>query len=346
MLLFLLVGGVVVDRLPRPRVMLVSDLFLGIIVTIVAILAFNNLLAVWHIYLASIVFGLAEAFFRPAYNAILPEVTPREALTSANSLTSLSTELAGIGGPAVGAAIIAAGGTSVAFALDAVSFFISVGCLLGLLSLVSGENEQRDSSNVIRDMHEGIGAVRASPWLWITITMAAFANITLAGPFSVATPFLIKDHLHADVGSLGLVYSFFSLGSVLAAIWLGSRLRLRRRGVFTYGVWLVSALMLVAIGLSPSVTGVVAAAFICGMTLSIGNLIWINTIQELVPSQLLGRVSSIDQLGSLVFTPIGYGITGWATDLIGSSSVFIIGGIITCCLNIVGLLHPAVRALD
>ncbi len=346
MLLFLLIGGVVVDRLPRPRVMFASDLLRGLVVAIVALLAFQNLLQIWHIYAASIVFGLAEAFFRPAYSAIVPDIAPRETLTSANSLTSLSNEIAGIGGPAVGAAIVAAGGTSMAFVLDAISFFISAGCLAAILSMAPAENERRESSSVLRDMREGIGTVRASPWLWITIALAAFANITLAGPFSVTMPFLIKDHLHAGVGSLGLVYSAISLGSVLTAVWLGSRLRLRRRGIFTYGSWLVSALVMTAIGFSPLVIGVAAAAFICGAGLSIGNLIWVNTLQELVPANLLGRVSSIDNLGSLVFTPIGYGVAGWATDLIGPSSVFIVGGVITLCITMLGLTHPAVRTLD
>ena len=346
MLLFLLVGGVVVDRLPRPRVMFISDLLRGLVVTIVALLAFQNLLEVWHIYIASVVFGLAEAFFRPAYTAIMPDVAPREALTSANSLTSLSQEVAGIGGPAIGAAIIAAGGTSMAFVLDAVSFFISAGCLVAILSMTPAEIKPSESLGILHDMREGIGTVRASPWLWITIAFAAFANITLAGPFSVTTPFLIKDHLHAGVGSLGLVFSALSLGSVLAAIWLGSRTHLRRRGVFAYGAWLVSALFVTAFGLSPLVIGVAAAAFVCGAGLSIGNLIWVNTLQELVPSNLLGRVSSIDNLGSLVFTPIGYGIAGWATDLIGPANVFIVAGIITMCITILGLMHPAVRNLD
>ncbi|HVN15727.1 MAG TPA: MFS transporter [Anaerolineales bacterium] len=346
MLLFLLVGGVVVDRLPRARVMLVSDFALGIIVAVVSVLAYTNLLEIWHIYVAGIVFGLAEAFFRPAYTAIVPDVTPREALTSANSLTALSQEVAGIGGPAIGAAIVAAGGTSLAFALDAVSFLISVGCLIGISALIPADDGPRESTSVVRDVREGIGVVRASPWLWITITMAAFANITLAGPFSVTTPFLIKEHLHADVGSLGLVYSVFSFGSVAAAVWLGSRLHVRKRGLLTYSVWLLSSMALAVIGVMPSVLGVAIAAFICGVGLSIGNLIWINTLQEMVPPKLLGRVSSIDSLGSFVFTPIGYGVSGWATDLIGPASVFILGGILTGIFNILGMLHPAVRDLD
>lgn len=346
LLIFLLIGGVVVDRLPRRRIMLASDLLLGVLVALVAVLAFSNLLQVWHIYLVSILFGFAEAFFRPAYTAILPDITPREELPSANSLTSLSNEIAGVGGPALGAAIVAAGGTSMAFALDAVSFFISAGCLLAIASHPQDENENHESSNIVRDISEGLGAVRASVWLWLTILMSSLGSVTLSGPIGVSMPFLIKNHLQANVGSLGLIYSMFSLGSVLSAVWLGSRKRLKRRGLFAYAAWLASGLALPIMGWSPWIAGVAAAAFVCGAGLGIGNLIWINLLQELVPTKLLGRVSSIDNLGSMVFTPIGYGVAGWATDLIGSPLVFVVSGVFLSLIILLCMIHPGIRNLD
>src|SRR4051812_28071872 len=72
MLLFLLLGGAVVDRLPRLRVMLVSDLLRGVLVAGVAVLAASGALEVWHIFVASIVFGGVDAFFQPAYSATVP----------------------------------------------------------------------------------------------------------------------------------------------------------------------------------------------------------------------------------------------------------------------------------
>src|SRR5919109_207662 len=84
MLLFLLLGGAAVDRFPRVRVMLVSDLMRGAVVSLVALLAFSESLQIWHVYVASTVFGFVDAFFQPAYTAAVPEVTPKEALPSAN----------------------------------------------------------------------------------------------------------------------------------------------------------------------------------------------------------------------------------------------------------------------
>src|SRR5829696_7068924 len=135
LLLFLLISGVVVDRLPRIRIMFVSDILSGLVITFVAVFSWLNLLEIWHIYIASIIFGFVEAFFFPAYQAVVPQITPSELLTSANSLNGLSQRLTGIVGPALGAALIAAGGTSIAFGLDALSFFVSSLCVLPLLRL-------------------------------------------------------------------------------------------------------------------------------------------------------------------------------------------------------------------
>src|SRR5688500_13724588 len=133
MLIFLLIGGVVVDRLPRLRVMFVSDILSGLVILSVAVFSWLDLLPIWHIYIASMIFGFVEAFFFPAYQAVIPQITPPEVLTSANALSGLSLRLTGIVGPALGAALVAAGGTSVTFGLDALSFFISALCILPML---------------------------------------------------------------------------------------------------------------------------------------------------------------------------------------------------------------------
>src|SRR5690349_10782395 len=122
LLLFLLIGGIVVDRLPRIRIMFASDVLSGIIVSLIALFSWLDMLEIWHIYIASLVFGFVEAFFFPAYQAIIPQITPKDMLTSANSLNGLSARMTGIIGPVIGAALVASGGTSLTFALDALSF--------------------------------------------------------------------------------------------------------------------------------------------------------------------------------------------------------------------------------
>ncbi len=226
MVLFLLVGGVLVDRLPRLRVMVVCDVANGAIISTVALLAYADRLKVWHVYVGSLLIGLVEAFFFPAYTAAVPAITPAEALPSANSLTSLSQQITGIAGPALAAAIVATGGTPLAFLLDGFSFFLSAACLLPLLRQDPLPAPTGARRNALADLREGLGLVTASPWLWITIALFAFTNVALAGPRAVALPFLVQDNLGAGVEALGLISSTGAAGSMLGTVWLGRYPRL------------------------------------------------------------------------------------------------------------------------
>jgi MFS family permease len=345
MLLFLLLGGALVDRLPRLPLMLISDIVRGAAVGLMAALAFADALQVWHIYIISLIFGLLDAFFLPAYRAAVPELTPAEILPSANSLTSLSSEISGIIGPAIGGGLVALGGSPIAFGLDALSFFISAICLLPILSLSTPPRPEKHES-ILQDVKEGLGTVFGTPWLWITIGVAGISNITYAGPMGVALPFLIKDHLHADVKALGFFYTFMSLGAMLSASWLGRYSIIRRRGLKLYGVWMLIGVMVAVMGLPIPIPVILMAAFIIGGANTALSLIWVNTLQELIPRELQGRVFSVDYLGSSLLEPVGYAIGGWTTQLLGPVLVFIVGGLLQTGLIGLGLLHPKVRNLD
>ncbi len=354
MLLFLLIGGVAGDRFPRPWLMLGSDLARGVIVGLVAILAALDRLDLWQIYLASLLFGLVDAFFQPAYAALVPEVVTDENLPSANALSSLSSQLGRIVGPALGAGIVALGGPATAFAFNAGTFFISAAFLLPLLRLPkpphapAGEGKAAPSPGVLADLRAGVGTVRRSPWLWMTILLFALTNVTLAGPYSVAMPFLVTEHLHGDVNMLGTLYALFPIGYVLGSIILGRQARLRRRGLLIYGGTALAGLMLGSLGLPLPFVLIGLAALINGAALEMGSQAWTNSLQDpvFVPRALLGRVSSIELLGSYALLPVGYGLAGWATATLGAAPVFLLGGGLTAVVALLGLLQPQVRGVD
>ena len=346
MLLFLLVGGVVVDRLPRLRVMFAADLVNGAVVGVLAYLAATGRLEVGHVYAASAVFGLAEAFFFPAYNASIPQIVPAEALPSANSLTSLSWQLSSVVGPALGAAIVATAGVPAAFALDSVSFFVSAMFLVPILRVIAAPRAGEVRPSGMADLRQGLGLVLAKPWLWVGIGVFAFINVTDSGPRNVALPFLVHDNLGLEVGALGLVSGITAAGSVLSAIYLGRKKRLRRRGWLAYGGVILGGMMLMVYGLAPGLGWLMMAAVVYGMAFSATGLVWTNTLQELVPTEALGRVSSIDALGSFVLLPLGFYFAGVVTDAYGASTAFLLGGAATIALALLALSHPAVRTLD
>src|SRR5262249_43982370 len=215
---------------------------------------------------------------------------------------SLSLQLAEIVGPALGALVVSTSGSPTAFALDCLSFVISALCLAPLVRLALAAHTRKERKNVLHDFREGVEVVRKSSWLSITIVIASLGNLTLSAPFAIALPFLIKDHLHGGVGSLGLIYSMLAAGSIagtiLGTIWLERTSSLRARGLFAYSLWIAGGLFIVVFGLPVSIYAIATVALLIGAAFAVPNLIFITTLQELIPGKVLGRVTSIATLGS------------------------------------------------
>jgi MFS family permease len=341
----LLLGGVIVDRFPRVWLMILSDLARGVLLGLITVLSLSNHLIIWHIYVVSFAFGVVDAFFSPAYRAVVPELAAPDLLPSANSLTTLSQQATGILGPALGAILVAVGGSSVAFAVDTASFFLSAICLILVVKPVNQPQRSKTRPGILGEAREGLGYVVGTPWLWITIGIAGLSNLTYF-PAMVALPFLVRHELHANVGLLGLYYSAIALGAMLGAAWMGRYSGVRRRGLTLYLAWMLSGVALSVIGLVLAPGVFLLAAMTIGGANAVMSLIWVNTIQEQVPRDLQGRVYSIDYLGSALLGPAGYLLGGWMTPLLGPALVFMIGGALQTGLIGLGLLHPAVRQLD
>ncbi len=141
MLVFMLIGGVAVDRWPRAPVMFISDIARGVIVAGVTVLSFAGQLEIWHVYVAAFVFGLADAFFQPAFAAFVPDIVPESDLPGANSLNSLGIQAGRILGPAIGGGIVAMGGN-----FDGVfGEYSDVFCVGGVFASVVGDTSPHGS---------------------------------------------------------------------------------------------------------------------------------------------------------------------------------------------------------
>jgi MFS family permease len=346
MVILLLVGGVVVDRVPRLTLMLISDAGRAVIALAVAGLAFAGQLQVWHILAASLLFGLVSAFFQPAYAALTPQIVPEGNLSSANALTSISTNLGRVAGPALGAVFVGWQGSSLAFLINGLSFLISSALLLPLLFEHIPAPARGAETRPLDDLRQGIGTVLGIPWLWISILAFALINFTLAGPYSVAMPFLVRDFMGADVNTLGQLYAIFPVGYILGGVWMGRYARMRRRGWLMYLALALAALMLTLFGFHLPFWLLAGAALVNGAGLEIFGLAWTQLLQEKIPNEQLGRVSSIDAMGSFSLLPLGLAAAGWATGALGPAPVFIIGGLLTAVISVVILAHPAIRGLD
>lgn len=367
LLLFLLIGGVAADRMPRRLIMLCSDAGRAVVVFFIAVLGWFHLLQLWHLIALSLIFGFVQGFFLPAYQAIVPELVKKESLVSANSLKSLSRRVAQLIGPTVGAACIALASPFGAFVFDGLTFIFSAICLLLLknpsvtpaiqeASQTQGRERETLSMRIGKnvhstraDIHEGIQHVLGSTWLWLTIVFAAFGNIGFSGALSISLPKLVNEMTNSGVWVFGLFATINYMGAIIAPFFVGLLSRVRHRGVIAYlAVALCGgAFMIIGIPLpeGPKSVIICISAGVIGFSLTSFGILWDILLQEHIPQDRLGRVNSLDLLGSYGLTPIGYLVIGILSDRIGPSLVFLFSGLLNIVLAAVALSIKDIRGL-
>ena len=357
MILLLLLGGVVADRFPRQKVMLWSDASRAVAVLLIAALGMTHLLQLWHLVLLALFFGTVRGFFSPAYQSIIPQLVSKGDLPSANSLTELSYQLYCSIGPMLGASCVAFAGPAAAFAFDGLTFIVSALCLFVLrlpaalspAPMASSVLPRRGIRAAASEMREGLRYVAGSTFLWVTIVLAALCTVGGAGSLVVALPKLIHDVYGQGVWLLGAVHAAGGIGSLVAILLAGHLNRLRRRGITMYlmMIGISMAFILFGLPLPHSLEPEVAclAMVVVNFGLAVYQILWLTVMQEIVPDDRLGRVSSIDQLGGYGLWPVGFALAGVIADYISPSWVFIGAGIVNTLLYSLGLSVRAVRQL-
>jgi MFS family permease len=342
---FLLLGGVVSDRIDRRRVMLAADVVRCVAVGLIALLSALGQLRLWQIVALAGLYGAATAFFDPAFDAIVPDILPGEALAQANSLDQFVRPLAlRLAGPAIGGVLIAAVGTGFAFGADAATFAASAAALLSMTARPLASRGHTKSLN--RDIRAGFSYVRRHAWIWATLVSAAIAYLLFMGPTEVLVPFLVKNELRGNAADLGLVFAAGGVGSLGCAVVLGQRGLPKRDVTWMYIFWTVATFAVAGYGLANALWGLMLASLAFNTLETAGTIIWATAKQRHVPASLLGRVSSLDWLISIGLLPASFALTGPVSGAIGVRTTLIGAGVIGGLVTIAALFVPGVRAIE
>ena len=338
----LLLGGVVSDRFERRRIMLAADAIRLVAVGLIAALSLTGGLRLWEIAALGGLYGSGTAFFGPAFDAIVPDVLPAEALAQANSLDQFVRPIAlRLIGPAAGGALIGVAGAGTAFALDAASFGASAVALLAMSTGARAAPVRR--SSVVREMRTGAAYVFDHVWLWATFASAALAYLLFMGPVEVLVPFIVKNQLHGGATALGLVFAAGGVGSVGCALIVGQRGLPRRQVSFMYIAWTLATFAVAGYGLAHALWGLMLASLVFNALETAGTIAWATIKQSRVPAALLGRVSSLDWLISIGLLPVSFALTGPVSAAIGVRNTLVGAGVIGGVVTLATLLLPGMR---
>ena len=342
--LFLLLGGVMADRISRLTLMILADLLrLGSQAT-VAVLLITARATVPELCLLMAVHGAAGAFFKPASTGVVPLLLPQNCLGQANALSSFATSVNSVMGPAIAGLLVATTSPAVAIGLDAGTFAASA-VLNGWLRLRLGEKARPMSvqrTGVVRELADGWRTIAVMPWLRVSIAAFSLYQLLALACLLVLGPVVARDAMNG-ASSWAIVASSLGIGSVAGSL-LVSKVRWRRPLRAMHLGLAPTALLLASLAFPLPLPFVAGCAIADGVGLAMATTLWMTALQSRVPPDRLSRVSSWDWLGSVALRPLGYlffgylvAVTGTRVCLLGCAAALLL--IQTVTARAVGIRH-------
>jgi MFS family permease len=340
LLLLLLVGGVVADRLPRRWVMVASESLGFASEGTLAVLLFRGTPPLWVFVVLSAALGVGLAFNGPAGLGLLTEIVPPEQMQDANALGGMPASAGMVFGPAIAGALVATVGSAPAIAVDSLSFAVSAACL----SRLRIESMRRPVAEpVLTMLAEGWQELRRHTWLWVIVLQWTFYNPLVVAPFMALGP-VVSARSYGGPAGWGAILTLYGLGA-LAGEALSLRYRPARPLVAATVATMMYVLAAAALAAALPVPLVAAAAFLTGGGVALFIVFWNTALQREVRPEALSRVSAYDWLGSNLLNPAGYAMIGPLSGAIGVGGVLWLAAGWQLLSSLVVLAVPDVRRL-
>jgi hypothetical protein len=334
---FLLLGGVLSDRISPRDLALASNVLRAIVTTVVAGLVIGDRVELWMLAAAGVVFGTVDAVFMPAINTLVPRLIPAERLAAANAVLQGTGQLVGTIGPAFAGFAVAVVGVGAAFAVDALSFAVAALMLwfvrsgatpMSVAADVSATDAPTDVAarpSIRASLAEGIRIVLGDPIMRSIVIVSTAANLAFTGSTVVGLPWLVFVRFGGDAAALGLLLAAFGAGALVGVLAAGSVPHPRRFGSVVVGFVLLSGVGLAAVGIAPTLPVVGAMLLVLGGLTGWVNIVVIAWVQGRTDPFLLGRTMSFLMLGSVVAAPVSLALAAIIVDT-AATALFLAAG--------------------
>ncbi|HLZ39032.1 MAG TPA: MFS transporter [Mycobacteriales bacterium] len=342
LLLFGLYGGILADRYPKRRTLLITQVAMGLVALTLGLLTVTGAVTVQHVYLLALLLGVITAVDTPVRQAFVTELVGREHVANAVGLNSATFNAARVLGPAVAGLIITVGGTGPVFLVNAASF----AAVVAGLALMHDEElfvGERPVGRRPGQFREGLGYVARRPdLLWPIVLVGVIGTFGLN--FQMTTALMVTDVFRRDAAAYGLLSSSLAFGSLIGALLAARREEPRQRWLI--GAALAFGLLEVAAGLMPSYTAFMVWLVPTGVAILTFTTTANATVQLGADAAMRGRVMGLYVLVFLGGTPIGAPFMGWVAERFGPRWSLVGGGLV-CALAalVVGVLLLRARGL-
>jgi MFS family permease len=336
--------GVIVDRVARRRLILLTQSWFMVLAVILAVLTFSGRIQYWHILALAILLGIGNALDMPARQAFFADIVERDDLMNAIALNSSVFNGARIIGPAIGGWVVGLLGEAPAFALNAVSFG---GVLLGLLLIqVPQRAKTAKPMGSLGELRQGVAyLIRERRVLGLVTMIAVFSVVGF--PYVVLLPVFARDILQVGASGLGVLLASQGVGALSAALLLAFAGDRRHRGRMTILSRALLPAATLVLALSRTMSLSMLALVFAGYAFISQSAVTNTLIQLIVPDELRGRVISAYTWALGGFWPIGALLMGAAGDRLGApTAVMLFSGICALIAILGALAFPEIRDIQ
>ncbi len=327
------IAGVLIDRFDRRRLLVVVDSVRGVLVLLLALTH-----ALWAVYTLAALLAVGSTLFNPALQAVIPALLTEEERLAANSVAWSSGRLVQIIGASVAGGLIAWGGTTPAFLVNAASFAFSA-VLLTRLSIPRRESSSRMGGlgAWVGDVREGLTYARRDPVVARLVPVQALASLA-TGATSALLVVLATKHLHLAAQGFGWLLAAIGVGALLGpflSTWLTGDRYLDLRLLFI--PYLIRGAGDIALGLVVGLPWALVILFIYGLNTSTGMVASNTILQTIIPDRVRGRVFTLLDVTWAAMRLLSLGLGGLLTDRVGIAAVYIAGGTLLALAGALGL---------
>ncbi|HVO70137.1 MAG TPA: MFS transporter [Aggregatilineaceae bacterium] len=344
---FMLYGGVVTDRFSARTVMIVSNWLRLALTVLLLLLVAGQVVHVGLLFVIEFGFGLVDAFFYPAYRAVIPLIVEPDGLQASNALHQGTSQLVQTAGPAIAGEMVRRVGVVVSFAFDAFTFlFTSIMLLMMSPAALPRQEAHPEGMQKRRRALDEIGAlltyVRHDAFLSRLILVVATINLVFAGPLIVGAATLGKVRFSVEgSAAFGAMLSTFSVGSMIGAL-ASASVRSRWIGVISLLLLAVQGLLMVGLAFAPTLLIACIIMALMGLGAGFGSVSLITLTQKRVAKEMMGRFMSLIALAEVGLVPISNALAGILADA-NVALMYVLGGTLLTLTTLLALMSPTMR---
>ncbi len=338
--------GTYIDRFPRKRIMIISDLSVGLSSLSLIIISLFTEIPLFLIFLVLIFRSIGTAFHQPSFEALIATIVPKERLTSYAGYSQGFKSISLILSPALGATFYAFFGLNIVILFDFFAALLAVVILL-VLRIKDDVPKAIDSSkknHILKDSIEGLRIIREIKGLTTLIIVGMIYSFFYV-PVGTLLPFIVITHFDGTVPQSGIAEIFFSSGALLGAFWLAkigdcmNKVKAIGFSIFFYGLGTAISGILPSSGLY----FFMALCLMMGLAAPFYSGVQVAIVQTLIPNEYLGRVFSTIRSSSILIMPLSLSVSGFAVEVLGVDNWFLLLGVLIVLLSLSLKLFPSLK---